>query len=113
MGDLKFKTMIRVAFKMQLFAGYESEYKKRHEELWPELEKLLKDSTIKDYSIFWDRSTNSLFAIMRVANKELLDSLPDEPVMKLWWKYMADIMETNADNSPTSFPLEEVFYLEL
>jgi len=32
--------------------------------------------------------------------------------VKKWWKYMAEVMETNPDNSPVSIPLEQVFYME-
>ncbi|EPD2566314.1 TPA: L-rhamnose mutarotase, partial [Escherichia coli] len=28
-----------------------------------------------------------------------------------WWKYMIDVMPANADNSPVSSELQEVFYL--
>ncbi|MGZ5191212.1 MAG: L-rhamnose mutarotase [Flavisolibacter sp.] len=40
-----------------------------------------------------------------------MDNLPKQEVMQRWWKYMADIMESNPDNSPVSIPLKEVFYL--
>ncbi len=103
--------MHRVAFKMQLFPGFEAEYKKRHDELWPELQQLLKDAGINDYSIFLDKTTNSLFGVMKAEDKAVLDTLPSTPVMQKWWKHMADIMETNADNSPIQISLEEVFYL--
>ncbi len=33
-------------------------------------------------------------------------------IVQKWWKYMADIMETNPDNSPVSKELVEVFYME-
>jgi L-rhamnose mutarotase len=103
--------MHRVAFKMQLFSGFEAEYKKRHDELWPELKQLLKDAGINDYSIFLDTTTNCLFAVMKAEDPAKLANLPSTPVMQKWWKYMADIMETNADNSPVQISLEEVFYL--
>lgn len=103
--------MQRVAFKMQLHKGFEAEYAKRHEKLWPDLEVLLKDSGIKEYSIFLDETTLSLFGVLKVANKIKLDELPTYPVMQKWWAYMKDIMESNADNSPVSVPLKEVFYL--
>ena len=103
--------MQRVAFKMQLFKGFEEEYKKRHDEIWPELQDLLKESGISDYSIFLDETTNSLFGVMKVENKETVDKLPEQPVMQRWWKYMGDIMESNPDNSPVSIPLKEVFHL--
>jgi L-rhamnose mutarotase len=103
--------MARVAFKMQLHKGFEEEYRKRHEILWPELEQLLKENGISEYSIFLDVTTNSLFGVLKVNDPQALDNLPEQPVMKKWWAYMKDIMETNPDNSPVSIPLNEVFYL--
>lgn len=103
--------MKRIAFKMQLHAGKEEEYQKRHDELWPELEQLLKDAGISNYSIFLDPETHSLFGVLQVIDEEALDRLPAQPVMQRWWAYMGDIMEANPDNSPVSIPLKEVFYL--
>jgi L-rhamnose mutarotase len=103
--------MFRIAFKMTLYPGFAEEYQRRHEALWPELEVLLKASGISDYSIFLDEETNLLFAIFKADDPKLLHQLPENPVMKRWWAYMRDIMETNADDSPLAFPLKEVFYL--
>jgi L-rhamnose mutarotase len=103
--------MHRIAFKMQLLKGCEDEYKKRHDEIWPELKGLLKENGINDYSIFLDESTNSLFGVMKADNPEKLNDLSSSPVMLKWWKYMSDIMESNPDYSPASTPLIEVFYL--
>lgn len=103
--------MQRVAFKMKLFKGCEEEYKKRHDELWKELQSLLKEKGIKDYSIFLDEETNSLFAYLTIENRKMLDELPHHPVMQRWWYFMKDIMETNEDGSPVSISLKEVFFL--
>jgi L-rhamnose mutarotase len=103
--------MKRVAFKMQLNKGKEEEYKKRHDAIWPDLKKLLKDNGVSEYSIFLDSTTNSLFGVLQINEEMSLDQLPGEPVMKRWWSYMKDIMESNPDNSPVSVPLTEVFYL--
>jgi L-rhamnose mutarotase len=102
---------MRVAFKMKLKPGFEAEYKKRHDEIWPELQELLKEHSISDYSIFLDRETNSLFGVLKIDDRSLLDKLPANAVMQRWWKYMADIMDSNPDHSPVSTPLDEVFYL--
>ena len=102
---------MRIAFKMQLLKGFEEEYKKRHDEIWTELQELLKENGISEYSIFLDETTNSLFGILKAADPKTLDKLPEFDIMKRWWKYMADIMETNSDNSPVSISLKEVFYL--
>ena len=104
--------MARVAFKMKMFPGKKEEYKKRHDEIWPELQLLLKETGISEYSIFLDEETNSLFGVLKVTDKMNLDELPKHDVMQRWWKYMADIMESNADNSPVSIALNEVFYLD-
>ena len=103
--------MQRVAFKMQLFKGFEEEYKKRHDEIWPELQSLLKENGISEYSIFLDEKTNNLFGVMKAEDPVKLNDLPSSPIMQKWWKYMGDIMEANPDNSPVSTPLTEVFYL--
>ncbi|MFY7899520.1 MAG: L-rhamnose mutarotase [Chitinophagaceae bacterium] len=103
--------MKRVAFKMFLNQGLEEEYKKRHDEIWPELEALLKDTGINEYSIFFDPTTNALFGVLKISDDTLLASLPSEPIMQKWWAYMKDIMQSNPDNSPVSVPLKEVFYL--
>ena len=104
--------MQRVGFKMKLFAGKEAEYKKRHDELWPELKELLQQTGIKEYSIFLDEATNTLFGYLTIADAQRLDELPNAPIMQKWWAYMQDIMETNEDHSPVSIPLKEVFYLK-
>jgi L-rhamnose mutarotase len=103
--------MQRVGFKMKLFKGKEEEYKKRHDALWPELATLLKESDIQSYSIFLDETTNELFGYLQVEDSQQLNELPQHPVMKKWWAYMKDIMETNPDNSPVSISLKEIFYL--
>jgi len=104
--------MERIAFKMKLYPGREIEYRKRHDELWPELSALLEKTGVSGYSIFFDEETHTLFGVLKVSDRELFDRLPEEPVMQKWWAYMSDIMETNLDNSPVSKTLKEVFYLE-
>ena len=101
----------RIAFKMKLYKGFEEEYKRRHDALWPDLEHLLKSTGISEYSIFLDETTNSLFGVMKADNLNALNNFPSHPIMKKWWAYMKDIMETNEDNSPVSISLKEVFYL--
>lgn len=101
----------RIGFKMQLLPGFEAEYKKRHDEIWPVLTNWLRENGISSYSIFLDPTTNSLFAVLHVLDASSMDNIPNNPVMQRWWEYMKDIMVSNADNSPTTWPLEEVFYL--
>jgi L-rhamnose mutarotase len=104
--------MRRNAFKMKLKPGVIAEYKKRHDEIWPELQKELRAAGISDYSIFLDEETLTLFATQKVADKNSIPGLPHSPVVQKWWDYMAPLMEVHADNSPVSTPLKEVFHLD-
>lgn len=104
--------MQRVAFKMYLKPGFEEKYKKRHQTIWPELKKLLSDTGIRDYAIYWDRETNILFAVQKIDGEKSSQEIGVSPIVQKWWDYMADIMEVNNDNSPISIPLEEMFYME-
>ena len=103
--------MERVAFKMKLFKGQEAEYKKRHDEIWPELSALLKEKGVQEYSIFLDEPTGFLFGVLKIPDAGKLGELSHLPIMKKWWAYMKDIMESNPDNSPVSVPLKEVFFM--
>lgn len=104
--------MYRNAFKMKLKPGFEEEYKKRHDEIWPELEKALTKAGIHDYSIFLDEETLTLFGVQKLEDDFDGGNLRTLPIMKEWWDYMKDIMEVNPDNSPVEVPLKEVFYMK-
>jgi len=105
--------MIRSAFKMKLKdASFIDEYKKRHDEIWPELIKLLKGSGVSDYSIFFDEESLSLFAVQKTSGEGGSQDLGSNPVVQKWWGFMADIMETEKNNAPISVELPEVFHLD-
>ncbi|HWK04912.1 MAG TPA: L-rhamnose mutarotase [Puia sp.] len=103
--------MQRIAFTMQLFPGYEAEYRQRHANIWPELQSLLKEAGITEYSIFLDEKTLLLFAYMVIEEPANLNRIAGHPVMRRWWDRMKDIMESYPDGSPIVRGLEEVFYL--
>jgi L-rhamnose mutarotase len=102
---------MKVAFKMKLKPGFSEEYQKRHDEIWPELAALLKANGVSDYTIFLDEETNTLFGVQQLSGKSSQD-LGQQEIVQRWWEYMADIMDTNPDNSPVSIPLKNVFHLD-
>ena len=104
--------MIRTAFKMKLKSGCALEYKKRHDEIWPELVRLHTDAGIFDYAIYLDAETDTLFAVQKRIDHHRVDDLPNEPLMRKWWAYMQDLMECNEDGSPVVQPLEQVFFMD-
>lgn len=97
---------------MKLKPGNEAEYKRRHDEIWPELSRELAARGVRDYTIFLDRATLTLFAVQKVTEPNEVDGLPETAIMRKWWDSMASLMEVNPDNSPIVTPLEEVFHAD-
>ena len=99
------------AFRMKLKPGTVAEYKRRHDEIWPELAQLLREAGIYDYSIFLDEEDMHLFAVLKLKEGDTSAALPQLPVMKRWWDYMADLMEVEPGNRPKEWPLVPMFHL--
>ena len=97
---------------MSLKSGAEAEYERRHKEIWPELAALLRKNGVSDYSIFLDKTTSTLFAVQQINGSGSSQDLGDNEIVQKWWAYMAELMETNEDQSPVSVPLKEVFHMD-
>lgn len=104
--------MIRKGFLMKVNPDSHEEYKKRHDEIWPELVETLKEHGAHNYSIFLDKDINQLFAYVEIENEERWNAIANTEVCRRWWAYMKDIMPSNSDNSPVSVELKSVFYME-
>ena len=104
--------MTRKGFKMFLYPGMAQEYEKRHNELWPEMKDMIHAHGGHNYSIYLDPETNVLYGYLEVEDEELWARSADTAVNRKWWDYMADIMETNEDNSPVCVVLKPVFHLQ-
>lgn len=104
--------MRRNAFTMKLKPGFEEEYKKRHDEIWPELSQTLKEAGVHDYSIFLDEKTLTLYAFQKLEDDYDGQKLASQVIVRKWWDFMADIMDTHEDNAPVTFPLKEVFHMD-
>ena len=100
------------AFRMKLKPGYAAEYQRRHDAIWPELAQLLHEAGIHDYSIFLDEETLHLYAVLKLAENNTREALPQHPVMRRWWDYMKDLMYTHPDGRPMEWPLVPVFHLD-
>jgi len=97
---------------MYLHPGMAKEYEKRHKELWPEMKEMIHEYGGKNYSIFLDEETNVLFGYLEVEDEAKWAQSADTEINRKWWDFMADIMDTNPDNSPVSVDLQEVFHLD-
>lgn len=99
-------------FTMKLYEGQAKEYEKRHNQLWPEMKEMIHAHGGKNYSIFLDEKTNILYGYIEIEDEELWAKGADTEINRKWWDFMADIMETNPDNSPVCIDLRPVFHLD-
>jgi L-rhamnose mutarotase len=104
--------MIRKAFVMAVNAGMEAEYERRHRPIWEELEETLKSHGVCNYSIFLHPETRQLFGYAEIEDEARWEAIAGSAICKKWWAFMKDVMPSNADNSPVSSPLREVFHME-
>ena len=104
--------MIRKAFRMAVGPAQEVEYERRHRPIWPELETVLKEHGVHNYSIFLDPDDQSLFAYVEIEDEDRWERIARTEVCQRWWRYMGDIMPSNEDHSPRSTPLREVFHID-
>lgn len=105
--------MEKIAFKMKLKPGKAAEYWARHNAIWPKLVDLLRVSGIRDYSIYLDEETLTLFGVLWRSKDHKMNTLPQEEVMQQWWAYMCDLMETvPPGNEPLSIPLPCMFHMD-
>lgn len=92
--------------------GMAAEYERRHRPIWPELEAELVGHGVREYSIFHDPVSDDLFAFAVVDSEERWRAIADTDACQRWWRYMGDVMPSNADHSPVSRELREVFRLQ-
>ena len=104
--------MTSYAWVLEVRPGYEEEYLKRHDEIWPEMTAALKQSGIRNYNIF--RHGLTLFGFFETDDLEQTQKfLADNDVNARWSEYMAPIMKVDIDPT-TQFPylLPHMFYHE-
>src|SRR5262245_59082199 len=97
---------------MTLKPGHQEEYERRHNPIWPELQDVLREHGVRNYSIFLDLQTNGLFAYAEIESEELWRQIAQTEVCQRWWRHMEDLMSTNEDHSPSATDLDEVFHLD-
>ena len=100
---------VRLGLRMRLLDGMADEYARRHAALWPEMARALRDHGVVDYSIHLDESDGSVFACVDVQDEAWWADIARTPACQRWWEFMAPLMEVEADRSPTSSPLRQVF----
>ncbi len=106
--------MIRKAVLFQAKPDMATEYERRHNPIWPELEKALTEYGARNYSIFLHEKTNMLFGYVEIEDEERFQRIAETEVCQRWWSYMAEVLVCESDDSPKGKEegLREVFHLD-
>src|SRR5258708_4258281 len=102
--------MIRKAFVMQVHAGQEREYARRHQPIWDELAAVLRAHGGHNYSIVLNPLTRQLFAYVEIEDEARWQAIASTEICQRWWRHMSDVMPSNPDHSPLVSDLTEVFH---
>jgi L-rhamnose mutarotase len=102
MRTRKEAAMARYAWVLEVRPGYEEEYKRRHEEIWPEMVETLKEAGVRNYSIF--RYGLTLFGYFETEDIDRTTKhLAGSEVNQRWGEWMDPIMKLEIDPN-TDFP---------
>lgn len=101
--------MERVCYVFEIKPSAQAEYKRRHDEIWPEALELLHQAGISDFSIF-SRGT-MLYAVLKAEPdwKTALRVLESSEVMHRWRDYMGDLIEWQLDKNGEFQYADEIF----
>lgn len=105
--------MVRQAVLFQAKPGLADEYIRRHNPIWEDLEKALKEYGAHNYSIFIHRPTNMLFGYVEIEDVERFNQIAETEVCQRWWKYITEVVVCEDENSAKGKEevLEEIFHL--
>src|SRR6185369_16782301 len=78
--------MIRKAFVMRVHQGFEAEYERRHNPIWPELEVVLREHGVLNYSIFLEPTSRQLFAYAEIEDEARWNAIAQTAVCRRWWE---------------------------
>jgi L-rhamnose mutarotase len=107
-------TMIRKAVLFQTKPGMAAEYRRRHNPIWPELERALKEHGAHRYSIFLHEKTDMLFGYVEIEDERRFERIAETDVCRRWWHYMTEVLVCDGNDSlkGKEEPLTEIFHLD-
>ena len=105
--------MEKYAWTAKIKQGKKAEYIKRHNEIWPELVRVLKEAGICNYTIWADGDTLFGYYECEKGVDFAAKYQADSPIVDKWNDYMKDVMEMTMDPVTGAQPmLVKVFTLD-
>jgi L-rhamnose mutarotase len=105
--------MKRIGFLLKVKADMLDEYKKHHQNVWPEMLDALRESGWHNYSLFL-RPDGLLFGYFETPHSlsQAQSLMAATEVNTRWQEFMAPYFEANVRPDETFQELEEVFHLD-
>ncbi len=104
--------MERVCFSFEIRPGTEAEYKRRHDEIWPELVGAIKDAGFANYSLFRRGTTIVAYAECEPDVATAFAKLGPLPVNARWSEWFEDVIVSLTDEHGDLYRYEEVWHLD-
>ena len=100
------------AFRMQLKPGMAEEYRRRHDEIWPELVEAIKDAGISNYTLFRRGLQVIAYAECEPDVAAAFGKVGATEVNARWAAWFEDVIVALTDESGNLFRAEEVWHLD-
>jgi len=104
--------MERICFTFEIYPGQEAEYKKRHDEIWPELVEAIKDAGFRNYSLFRRDQTIVAYAECEPDVATAFAKIGSHEANARWAKWFEDVIVSLTDENGELFRLDEVWHLD-
>ena len=104
--------MQRACFTFEIYPDKADEYKKRHDEIWPELVEEIQKAGLKNYSLF--RRGNQIIAYVE-AHPDVATAfgkIGSTDVNGRWAKWFEDVILKLVDEDGDLFWADEVWHLD-
>ena len=105
--------MEKYAWSAKIKEGTEAEYIRRHDEIWQEMQDILKASGIKNYTIWLKGTTLFGYYECEKGIDFATKTQSNSPIVDKWNEYMRDILVMELDPETGAQPkLKKVFELD-
>ena len=104
--------MERVCFTFEIYPGQEAEYKKRHDEIWPELVTAIQEAGFRNYSLFRRDQTIVAYVECHPDAATAFAKIGAHEANVRWATWFEDVIVSLTDENGELFRLDEVWHLD-
>lgn len=104
--------MERLCFTFEIRPGTEAEYKRRHDEIWPELVEAIQSSGFENYSLFRTGTTIIAYVECVPDVATAFSKLGPNEANARWSEWFTDVIVSLTDENGELYRVEEVWHLD-